>query len=88
LKVLIERWVYNVESILDHKQALENSSSDPTSEQPPSIGWWKPRAELELVVGDFVGNGRRLRHCGVTNTVLEHLKRASDFKFTSLALQR
>jgi hypothetical protein len=76
-QVLIERWLYNVESIINHNEALEDLSPQSASgiaTGAPPIQWWKPEAEpLELVVGDFVGSGRRLRHCGVTNTVLDRL---------------
>jgi hypothetical protein len=48
---------------------------------PQEIGWWSPERDengqeltpIELKINEFVGQGRRMRHCGVTNTVLEHL---------------
>jgi len=41
----------------------------------PSIQWWSEyTTSVELKIGEFVGQGRRLRHCGVTNTVLDRLE--------------
>jgi hypothetical protein len=60
-----------VNAIIEYEEAM---ASNPTG--PATIAWWRPedKKPLELVINEFVGQGRRLRHCGVTNTVLEHLQ--------------
>jgi hypothetical protein len=79
-RILIDRWLYNVNAIIEFNEQLDaNRASNnaqntgPNVRQRPVIRWWNPQSNRELTVGEFVGQGRRLRHCGVTNTVLERL---------------
>jgi hypothetical protein len=53
----MERWLCNVDCIL---------SCNPDTEP----AWWQPGTETPLVIGDFVGQGRRLRYCGVASALL------------------
>lgn len=56
-RVLIERWLYNVNCILE-------------SGHNTKPAWWQPGAQNPLIISDFVGQGRRLRYCGVASALL------------------
>ncbi|RKK77499.1 hypothetical protein BFJ71_g16732 [Fusarium oxysporum] len=59
---LMERWLYNVSKIRQWKLT-----------RGAEIEWWSSEiaGERPFLVGDFVGQGRRLRYCGLTSAVLE-----------------
>ncbi|KAK7957748.1 hypothetical protein PG988_012596 [Apiospora saccharicola] len=69
---LIERWLYNIdrEFVTDDVQLSANASH-----------WrgrnWHLKADEDnkeaFSIGDFLGQGRRLRYCGVTDTVLGYI---------------
>lgn len=64
-------------AIIEYELATKADEED----APQEICWWSPERDekgkditpIELEINEFVGQGRRMRHCGVTNTVLEHL---------------
>ena len=65
-RVLINRWLYNNEAIYT---CLPNS--EPDWWHPPSKKWHVQGSNIDLTVNDFIGQGRRLRYCGVTSALLE-----------------
>ena len=89
-KILIERWLYNVDQILDpdrHRNpplqvngtnganganaiplANRGQSSSPLFWQPKLQE--RPATQIELVIGDFIGQGRRLQYCGLAHAVM------------------
>lgn len=56
-QVLIERWLYNVHNILVTPGHID-------------AYMWRPGEVTPHIIGEFVGQGRRLRYCGVTRTML------------------
>jgi hypothetical protein len=58
------------------KAEREVERTEPEVQKPePAIKASEIQIEVpELVIGEFVGQGRRLRHCGVTNTVLDRIE--------------
>lgn len=68
-RVLIERWMYNVNYVLRNRypeiqRHEEDDSLDYTS-------WWRPGCHTHLTIGEFVGQGRVLRYSGIANGMLE-----------------
>jgi len=81
---LIERWLYNIDKVVERQLREQNvrtapqPPTTPSSLQPwnPMADMWNPAANKRpFGIGVFVGQGRYLRYCGVANTVL---KRYSD----------
>lgn len=68
---LIERWLFNVEQLF-----LDRPLPQPREHTPPH---WrgrrgnKPDDTDVFSIGEFLGQGRRLRYCGVTDTVLGYI---------------
>jgi hypothetical protein len=55
------------------EDAVEDEDEEEEDEEEEEV------VPLELVIDDFVGQGRRLRHCGVTNTVLDQIHSPVQF---------
>ena len=41
---------------------------------PTPKEWWDTNSTMDLLIGDFVGQGRRLRYCGIANAMLTKTK--------------
>ncbi|KAG9244386.1 hypothetical protein BJ878DRAFT_506442 [Calycina marina] len=65
-RVLIDRWLYQCEQISNCPQG-----SEPAWWEPPNRQMNLPGSDMDMTVGDYIGQGRRLRYCGVTNALLE-----------------
>ena len=63
-KVLIERWLYNIDGLF----AMDLRSPQP---RLPRHEWARGEQTDTFSVGGFVGQGRRMRYCAVTDTVLD-----------------
>ena len=62
-QILIERWLFNVDAILEH--------TDPDT--IPQL-WRVGDTQSKFSIGPFVGQGRRLRYCGVASAVLDKIE--------------
>lgn len=65
-RVLIDRWIYNNEAIYTCPPGTE-----PVWWRPPSKKHHIQGSVMDLTVDEFIGQGRRLRYCGVTSALLE-----------------
>ncbi|KAK4984754.1 hypothetical protein LTR66_008388 [Elasticomyces elasticus] len=65
--VLIERWLYDVNHVLRSRHAGMQCADGMTY----ATRWRPGLGQLDLVIGSFVGQGRRLRYCGIANAILE-----------------
>jgi hypothetical protein len=81
---LMSRWLYNVEAIRTHFHVQPRSIIPPHTNQAPliqTIDWWKPGGEDDdslgnwsrFIIGDFIGQGRRMQYCGLVAAVLESM---------------
>lgn len=71
--MLIERWLYNVNYIYCEHHRQGSDSAPHGARDLRYTDWWKPSIQsdaLDLCIGDFVGQGRRLRYCGIANAIL------------------
>ena len=64
-RVLINRWLYNNEAIYTCPP-----DSEPEWWHPPSKKQHIQGSVMDLTVDEFIGQGRRLRYCGVTSALL------------------
>lgn len=61
--------MYNVNYVLRTRRHSSIDRDDKDKVIHPTT-WWNTSADPDLLIGEFVGQGRRLRYCGIANAML------------------
>lgn len=72
---LIQRWLFNIDRLLP---ATDLSSLPPKFWQAHHGGQKHADTTEEFDIGEYMGQGRTLRYCGVADTVLDMIKNPSE----------
>jgi len=70
-KELIERWLHNASAVRRH----QNQTATDGEELP---GLWPSEDACRFDIGRYVGQGRSLNHCGITEAILYALEHPDD----------
>jgi hypothetical protein len=65
-RLLMSRWLYNIDAI---RRWEENGRAG-------DIPWWPHGNISPYLIGDFVGQGRRMQYCGLASAVLKEATEA------------